>query len=86
MSCLESMDVLGIIPARRGSKGIPGKNLSLLSGKPLLQYTAEAALAAELLTRVVLTTDDSAIAEEGRRCGLEVPLKVLIKPGEIIVE
>jgi CMP-N-acetylneuraminic acid synthetase len=67
------MKVLGLIPARGGSKGVPGKNLRLLAGKPLLQYTAEAALAAERLSRVVLSTDDEDIARAGRACGLEVP-------------
>jgi len=65
--------VLGIVPARSGSKGIPGKNLRVLRGKPLLQYTAESALAARRLTRVILSTDHEEIAALGRRCGLEVP-------------
>jgi CMP-N-acetylneuraminic acid synthetase len=46
-----------------------------LRGKPLLQYTAEAALAAQRLSRVILSTDDEDIAEVGRRCGVEVPFK-----------
>jgi CMP-N-acetylneuraminic acid synthetase len=67
------MKVLGIIPARAGSKGIPRKNIVLLGGKPLLAYTAEAALEAQRLDRVILTTDDPEIAAAGRACGLEVP-------------
>lgn len=67
------MFVLGLIPARGGSKGVPGKNIRLLCGKPLLQYTAEAALAAHLLSWVVLSTDSEEIAEVGESCGLEVP-------------
>lgn len=67
------MTVLAIIPARGGSKGVPRKNIALLCGKPLLQYTAEAALAAKRLSRVVLSTDDAEIAAIGRSCGLEVP-------------
>ena len=67
------MKVLGIIPARGGSKGVPRKNIRILSGKPLLAYTAEAALAAQKLTRVILTTEDEEIAEVGRNYGLEVP-------------
>jgi CMP-N,N'-diacetyllegionaminic acid synthase len=67
------MRVLGLIPARGGSKGIPGKNVRLLGGRPLLAYTAEAARAARRLSRVVLSTDDEGIAEVGRSCGLEVP-------------
>ncbi|MGH9363793.1 MAG: cytidylyltransferase domain-containing protein [Thermoanaerobaculia bacterium] len=67
------MKVLGLIPARGGSKGIPRKNIKLLAGKPLLQYTAEAALGARRLSRVVLSTEDEEIARVGRQCGLEVP-------------
>ena len=69
------MRVLGLIPARAGSKGIPGKNLRLLGGKPLLQYTAEAALEATRLDRVVLTTEDEEIARIGQSCGLDVPFR-----------
>lgn len=66
-------NVLGLIPARGGSKGIPRKNIALLAGRPLLAYTCEAALASAVLNRVVLSTDDEEIAEVGRRCGIEVP-------------
>lgn len=74
------MRVLGIVPARGGSKGIPRKNVRLLGGRPLLAHTADAALAARRLSRVVLTTDDEEIAEAGRRCGLEVPF---LRPAEL---
>lgn len=74
------MNVLGIIPARGGSKGIPRKNIRLLWGKPLLQYTAEAALASRRLSQVILSTDDPEIAEVGRECGLEVPF---LRPSEL---
>lgn len=67
------MKVLGLITARGGSKGVPRKNIKLLCGKPLLAYTAEAALQAESLTRVVLSTDDQEIARVGAECGLDVP-------------
>ena len=66
-------NVLGLIPARGGSKGIPRKNIALLAGLPLLAYTCEAALASRVLNRVVLSTDDEQIAEVGRQCGVEVP-------------
>jgi CMP-N,N'-diacetyllegionaminic acid synthase len=65
--------ILAVIPARGGSKGVPRKNIRRLNGKPLLQYTTEAALAAQRLTRVIVSTDDDEIAELGRRCGVEVP-------------
>jgi len=74
------MRVLGIVPARGGSKGIPRKNIRLLCGKPLLQYTAEAALAAHSLARVILSTDDREIADVGEGCGLEVPF---MRPAEL---
>lgn len=72
--------VLGLIPARGGSKGIPRKNARDLLGKPLLAYTADAARAATRLTRVVLTTDDEEIAALGRALGLEVPFR---RPAEL---
>jgi CMP-N,N'-diacetyllegionaminic acid synthase len=67
------MYAVGIVPARGGSKGIPHKNLRPLAGRPLLQYTADAALGSRRLARVVLSTDDEEIAAAGRRFGLEVP-------------
>jgi CMP-N,N'-diacetyllegionaminic acid synthase len=67
------MRVLGIVTARGGSKGIPHKNIVPLLGKPLLAYTAETALAAKHLTRLVLSTDDEEIARVGFSCGLDVP-------------
>ena len=77
------MRILGLVPARGGSKGIPRKNIRLLCGKPLLQYTAEAALAAKRLSRVILSTEDEEIAEVGRRCGLEVPF---LRPPELALD
>jgi CMP-N,N'-diacetyllegionaminic acid synthase len=56
------MDVLGLIPARGGSKGIPRKNLAPVGGRPLLAWTVDAARAASELTRVVVSTDDEEIA------------------------
>ncbi len=56
------MDVLGLIPARGGSKGIPRKNLAPLGGRPLLAWTVDAARGAGELTRVVVSTDDDEIA------------------------
>lgn len=67
------MRVLGLITARGGSKGVPGKNIKPLCGKPLLAYTTDAALASNRLSKVVLTTDDPDIAEVGRSLGVEVP-------------
>lgn len=77
------MRVLGLVPARAGSKGIPSKNLRALGGRPLLEYTARAALASSRLTRVILTTDDETIAAVGRRLGLEVPF---MRPSEMAAD
>jgi CMP-N,N'-diacetyllegionaminic acid synthase len=66
-------EIIGLIPARGGSKGIPGKNLAPLAGRPLLAHTADAARAARCLSRTILSTDDPAIAAAGRGLGLEVP-------------
>lgn len=72
--------VLGLVPARGGSKGVPGKNLKELCGKPLLRYTAEAALSSKRLSRVILSTEDERIAACGRDCGIEVPF---IRPPDL---
>lgn len=72
--------MLGLIPARGGSRGVPNKNIRPLCGKPLLQYTAEAALAARHLTRVILSTEDDEIADVGRQCNLEVLFR---RPAEL---
>ena len=66
------MDVLGLIPARGGSKGIPRKNLAPLGGKPLVAWTIEAALGSERVTRTVVSTDDSEVADVVRSLGAEV--------------
>ena len=67
------MTVVGVITARGGSRGVPRKNIRLLHGKPLLAWTAEAALASRRLARVILSTDDAEIAAAGQACGLDVP-------------
>lgn len=67
------MKVLGLIPARAGSKGIPGKNLKPLVGKPLVQWTIEAAADSGILDRVVVSTDDDDVAQLARTLGVEVP-------------
>lgn len=69
------MRLLGLVPARGGSKGIPRKNLAPLGGKPLLAWTVEAARASGCLDRLVVSTDDEEIAEAGRRLGAEVPFR-----------
>lgn len=77
------MRVLGLVPARGGSRGVPRKNLRSLVGRPLLAYTAEAALAAVRLDRVVLSTDDPEIAAVGEELGLDVPF---MRPAELATD
>ena len=67
------MKVLGLVTARGGSKGLPGKNLRPLAGKPLLAHTIDAARASGAFDRLVLSTDDAGIAAAGRASGCEVP-------------
>ena len=69
------MKILGLIPARGGSKGVPGKNIKLLGGKPLLEYTSEIALASKFLSKVVLSSDDDKIIDIAKGLGVEVPFK-----------
>ena len=61
------------IPARGGSKGVPGKNIKPLCGKPLIAYTIEACKNAKHIDRVIVTTDDEDIARVAREYGAEVP-------------
>lgn len=72
--------VLGIIPARGGSKGLPNKNILPLAGKPLIAHTIAAALAARLLDKVIVSTDHEGIAEKARQYGADVPF---IRPSEL---
>jgi len=65
--------VLAIVPARGGSKGVPGKNVRKLAGRTLLDYTAHAARDSGVIDRIVLSTDSDDIADAGTRAGLEVP-------------
>lgn len=64
--------VLGIIPARAGSQGLPGKNVRLLAGRPLLEWTLEAGLAAKTIDRLVVSTDDPAVAGIAAAAGVRV--------------
>lgn len=65
--------MLAIIPARGGSKGLPGKNIKLLNGKPMIAYTIEAALEAKKVHRTVVSTDCEHIAKIAKEYGAEVP-------------
>jgi CMP-N,N'-diacetyllegionaminic acid synthase len=67
------MRILAIIPARGGSKGVPGKNIKLLNGKPLLAYTSEIALQSKQLTEVIVSTEDKQIMGVAKSLGIQVP-------------
>ena len=71
--------ILALIPARGGSKGVPRKNIRLVAGKPLIAWTIEAAKACSQLSRVIVSTDDKEIARVGRDSGAEVPF---LRPAE----
>jgi len=74
------MKILGLIPARGGSKGVPGKNIKLLLGKPLIAYTVEQVKISSKIDRLILSTDDNAIADVAKSIGLEVPF---MRPDEL---
>ena len=76
----EKPSILALIPARGGSKGIPRKNIRSLAGKPLLAYSCECALASNLITRTIVSTDCPRIAEVARQHHVEVPF---MRPPEL---
>ena len=65
--------ILAIIPARGGSKGLPGKNIADLAGKPLIVWTIDAALKSQSIDRLIVSTDDQEIAKVAEKYGAEVP-------------
>jgi len=73
------MEILAIIPARGGSKGIPRKNIRDFAGYPLIAYSIQAALTSKYVTRTIVSTDDLEIAEVARQYGAETPF---IRPSE----
>lgn len=72
--------VLGLIPARGGSKGIKNKNIRYLLGKPLIAYAVQCGLACNKIDKLVVSTDSEEIAEIARECGADVPF---IRPAEL---
>ncbi len=69
------MNILGLIPARGGSKGIPNKNIKLLDGKPLLEYTFFSVESSRHLTKTILSSDNDEIIALAEKIGIEVPFK-----------
>ncbi len=74
------MSIIALIPARGGSKAIPRKNLALLAGRPLIAYAIDAARAAQRVSRVIVSTDDTEIAKVAKNLGAEVPF---MRPPEL---
>lgn len=75
--------MIAIIPARGGSKGLPGKNIKLLNGKPLIAYTIEAALKSKYIDKVFVSTDDEEIAKIAKEYGAWVPF---LRPSELATD
>lgn len=77
------LNILGVITARGGSKGIPGKNIKLLGGKPLIVYTIEVAKKSKLINHLIVSTDDEAVAKICKEYGVEVPF---LRPKELALD
>jgi len=75
--------ILALVPARRGSKGIPDKNIKMLDGKPLIAYTIGAAKKSKYIDAVIVSTDSKKIAEISQKYGAEVPF---IRPKELATD
>lgn len=80
---MEKPEVLGLIMARGGSKGIPKKNITPCAGEPLIAYTINAAKHSTAITRLIVSTDDEEIAAVARAYGAEVPF---MRPAEIAAD
>ena len=76
----KNVKILAIVPARGGSKGIIGKNLRKIGDKSLIALTADIAQKTPYIDRVVLSTDNQEIFNEGEKCGLEIPF---MRPSEL---
>jgi CMP-N-acetylneuraminic acid synthetase len=83
MKMKQKSNIIAIIPARGGSKGLPGKNILPLHGKPLIAWSIEAALAVDEISHVIVTTDDEEIAQVSRDYGTEVPF---MRPSELATD
>lgn len=74
------MSIMAFVPARGGSKGIPRKNLALLAGKPLIQYTIEAAQGSKYIDEIFISSDDDEIINFSKSLGVDVQYK---RPAEL---
>ncbi len=77
---MKNIKVLGLINARGGSKGVPRKNIKLLGGQPLIAWSIKAGLKSKYINKLIVSTDDSEIAEVSRSFGAEVPF---MRPKEL---
>jgi len=75
--------IIGLIPARGGSKGLPGKNIRPLLGKPLIVWTIEQALSSKYLDKVIVSTDDDEIAKVSKKYGAKVPF---LRPAKLAAD
>jgi len=75
--------ILAVIPARGGSKGVPGKNIRDLGGKPLIAWAIDAAKKSEYIDRLILSSEDEEIISVARTCGCEVPF---VRPPELAAD
>ncbi len=80
---IQNLSSVGIIPARGGSKGLLGKNLRTLAGRPLIHWTIEAAISSKYLDRVIVTTEDVEIANSSKQAGADVPF---IRPATLAAD
>lgn len=83
MNTKHKRSILGVITARGGSKGIPGKNIKLLDGKPLIAWTIEAAKKSRYITHLIVSTDNAEIAKVAKKYGTEIPF---MRPRELAEE
>lgn len=75
--------MIAIIPARGGSKGLPGKNIKLLKGKPLIAWAIDAAKQSKYIDRIIVSTDDEEIADIATKFGAEIPF---LRPKELATD
>jgi len=83
MVCKKNMKILAVIPARGGSKGVIKKNIKLLNGKPLIEYTISEALKSKYITDLVVSTDDLEIKSVAEKCGGSCPF---IRPSDLATD
>ena len=80
---IDDLSVVALVPVRGGSKGIPGKNIKQMAGRPMIDYTIRAGLNSHYVDDVVVSTDDEGIAEVAQSCGANVPF---MRPSELALD